>query len=239
MIKHHSDKRLVIGILILCIGLFLILNKLTIIPPEVKDYLFHWELILVGIGLISVISREGRSGPGYLFILVGGLLYARNFFDIFSFNFWQLFWPALLIFVGLLMILKRKHTHRPFNMGPEETVDEDVLDEVAIFGGNEKLISSQNFKGGKITAIFGGSNLNLSRAKLSPGKQFIDVIAVFGGMKMIVPEEWDIRIKVVPIFGGFSDKHRIKPDETIDTEGKPQLIIKGVVFFGGGEIKSY
>ena len=53
-----------------------------------------------------------------------------------------------------------------------------------------------------------------------------------------MPDDWDIKIKVQPIFGGFSDTHRIHPQNT-DDELKSELIIKGMVIFGGGEIKSY
>ena len=87
-------------------------------------------------------------------------------------------------------------------------------------------------------AIFGGSNFNMTRAKLAPGKNYIDVFVVFGGMKFVVPEDWNIKIEVVSIFGGMSDKHRTHiPEGMSHSEG--QLIIKGFVLFGGGEIKSF
>ena len=47
------------------------------------------------------------------------------------------------------------------------SLDEDYIDEVSIFGGTKKKISAQNFKGGKITTVFGGSEINFLDTQLS------------------------------------------------------------------------
>jgi hypothetical protein len=59
---------------------------------------------------------------------------------------------------------------------------------------------------------------------------------MFGGSTIVVPADWDIKIDVVAVFGGFSDK-RYKSKEIPGTSNK-RLYIKGLVVFGGGEIKS-
>ena len=62
------------------------------------------------------------------------------------------------------------------------------------------------------------------------------MICVFGGTSLTVPDDWNIHIKIVSIFGGFADKRRSK-SENIYSE--KEILIKGVCIFGGGEIKSY
>ena len=96
---------------------------------------------------------------------------------------------------------------------------------------------SDNFKGGRLTSIFGGSEINLTNCKLAEGKNVIDVFMVFGGNVLIVPPDWSIKIEVVSIFGGFSDKRHNFTDES-KKENK-ELYIKGMAIFGGGEIKNY
>jgi hypothetical protein len=61
---------------------------------------------------------------------------------------------------------------------------------------------------------------------------------MFGGTTILVPEGWDIKIKVVSILGGFSDKHKGKISDKENTNDN-KLVIKGLVIFGGGEIKSF
>jgi predicted membrane protein len=112
----------------------------------------------------------------------------------------------------------------------------DYIDDVSIFGGSNKSITSENFKGGNITAIFGGSKIDLRGCKLAEGKNYIDIITIFGGSTIIVPENWDVRMNVTPIFGGFSNKMDRNPEGTIDHDST--LIIKGVTFFGGGELRT-
>jgi hypothetical protein len=58
---------------------------------------------------------------------------------------------------------------------------------------------------------------------------------LFGGSNLIVPDDWKVKSEVVSILGGFSDKRLIVPNP--DTE--KTLLVKGVVIFGGLELKSY
>lgn len=104
---------------------------------------------------------------------------------------------------------------------------------MSIFGGGDLNNSSDNFKGGRITAIFGGSEINLMSAIPSAEGSVIDVFLLFGGSTLIVPNDWQVKSEVSAIFGGLSDKRL-----TSNIQDK-QLIIKGLVLFGGLEIKSY
>ena len=63
------------------------------------------------------------------------------------------------------------------------------------------------------------------------------MFCLFGGSKIIVPAGWRVKIEVTAIFGGYNDKRRSAPktDEVVERE----LVLRGVVIFGGGEIKSY
>lgn len=232
---NHTQKRFLIGVVILAVGVVLLLSNLNILDYELKRYILRWEMILVGIGTIMLLTHENK-GPGIVFLVVGGTLYIRDFFD-FDFNFWQIFWPGMLILAGIMILFRRKFEH-PHCEKKNGLSDEDVLDEVAVFGGGDRNIVSQNFKGGKILAVFGGSNFYMTKARLAPGRNYIDLLAVFGGLKMVVPEDWNIKIEVISVFGGFSDKHKIRvPGDNFVSDS--ELIIKGFVLFGGGEIKSY
>ena len=234
MEQNQTQKRFLIGFFILAAGMAILLSNLGILNFEIKKYILRWEMILIVLGFIFLLSHDSKI-PGVLLLLIGGALYLRDFFD-FHFNFWQLFWPAMLILVGLMIILHRKF--EPHHSEKKNLSDDDIIDEVAVFGGGDRTILSQNFQGGKILAIFGGSNFNLARARLAPGKNYIDVLAIFGGLKLIVPEDWNVKIDATSIFGGFSDKHRIQPHSS-DFKPESELVIKGFILFGGGEIRSF
>lgn len=241
--KHqNAPKRIGIGLVIIFIGAALLLRSFGIYDDFISEYIFRWEMLLIGFGLISFLSHEGR-GPGLVLVLVGGAFYLRNLNllpeQFHNVSFWQLLIAAIFILAGIMIIFRRKGSSSNCDWGGNRTEHtNDMIDEIAVFGGGDRTIVSDKFKGGKILAVFGGSNFNLTRSKLAPGKNYIDVLAVFGGLKLVVPEDWNVTISAVSIFGGFSDKHRVHTPDTA-TAGEPELIIKGFVIFGGGEIKSY
>ena len=122
-----------------------------------------------------------------------------------------------------------------FNGGDPSNKSTDFIDETAIFGGRNISVVTENFQGGKITSIFGGSNINLRYAKPVEGCT-IDVATIFGGTKIIVPEDWNVKIEVVSVFGGFEDKRGYS---VISRTGTGKIVvIKGTCIFGGGELNS-
>ena len=94
-------------------------------------------------------------------------------------------------------------------------------------------MTSPMMEGGRITSIFGGSEVDLTKAKALPGAT-IDVLTLFGGSEIRVPADWKIKIEVTAILGGFEDK---RTDLSHDDDA-PVVVIKGLTMFGGGEIKS-
>ena len=199
----------------------------------IRSYFFRWEMILIGLGLVFTINRGNRS-TGIIILFIGLAFYTRDIFHL-DFNFWQLFLPTLLILAGILIMFRNKidrfHARTPLSDG------ENQIDDTAIFGGGDRLMRSQHFKGGRITAVFGGSSFDLLKAKLEPGINVLDVFCLFGGTTLIIPEDWNVKMKVMSVFGGFSDKRHIMPETRTNEE--TQLVITGLAIFGGGEIKSY
>jgi len=64
----------------------------------------------------------------------------------------------------------------------------------------------------------------------------LNINNVFGGIKIIVPANWEIQTDVNTIFGGVEDK---RPYQSIVTNPDKILVIKGSVTFGGIEIQNY
>lgn len=87
-----------------------------------------------------------------------------------------------------------------------------------------------------MTNIFGGSTFDFTDARLAPGHNILDVVSVFGGFKLIIPPDWNVKLEVTAILGGVSDKRtRVKEIQGNDKV----LVIRGIAIFGGGEIKNF
>lgn len=95
---------------------------------------------------------------------------------------------------------------------------------------------SRDFKGGDVTAIFGGAVLNFMKADIN-GAAVIDISAVFGGCEIVVPANWKIQVDITTILGGVEDKRHT--DLITNGPAEKLLILKGACVFGGVEIRSY
>ena len=241
-----------IGIILLAVGGILLAKQFGIVFPR---WVTSWEMLLIVIGLL-IGAKSGFRDFGWLIVSGVGLFFITDDFfpDIKHF-----FWPVLIILVGLIIILRpasQKKTVIPqdadtdtdtdtertgliidttVNAGDKYTaMKEDVLDIASVFGGTKKLVLSKNFKGGEIVSVFGAADVNLSQADFtSPVK--IEIVAIFGGAKLVVPANWEIRSETVVIMGGIDDKR--EPVALVNPERV--LILEGTVMFGGIEISSY
>jgi len=230
MSTDSKNKRAWLGIVLLIVGLVYLLDNFNLIHDYIPYYFFSWEMLFIVIGFAMLITGK-RSG--FVFLIIGGFFLLP---DIIHIPRWYVrnWWPLILIIIGVYLLV-RKGRIGSFRRDSEAS-DNDSMDDVNIFGGGDRLISSQNFRGGKTTSIFGGSNINLQNAKLSADDNVIDIFTLFGGVDFIIPSDWTIKVDVFSIFGGFSDK-RGKVEATSDAPEKT-LHLKGFIMFGGGEIKS-
>ncbi|MBA7561021.1 hypothetical protein ES708_02655 [subsurface metagenome] len=226
----RSNKRAFLGLILVLVGVLLIVANFNLFPFGLRPLLFSWPALLILLGLFFLISREAKA-TGWILIFIGGFFMIPRVWEL-PWGWHELFWPALLVGLGAILIARGVSRRR-------EHIDEgtDYIDDMSIFGGGDRVISSQNFKGGKVTAIFGGSNYNMTSAQLAKGRNVVDIFFVFGGCKFIVPQEWEVRIEVSAIFGGFSDKRIIR--KNIPRDPSKELVIKGIAIFGGGDIVSY
>ena len=235
--KRSGRAHLLLGIVLMFLGLFLIADLADIVPWRMRDFLFTWQALLIFLGLVFL-SNKDNKGTGLILIAIGSFFLLPRFFDLP--NYWRsLFWPSMLILLGLVVIFgSRRHGGGStfFGGSRRRGSSEDYLDDVDVFGGGDRIINSQNFQGGKITHIFGGSKYDMTNARLAPGNNNLEIVWIFGGSKFIIPEGWNVKVEVTSIFGGFSDK-RVR--SIVVTDSDRTLVISGQIIFGGGEIVNY
>jgi len=88
-------------------------------------------------------------------------------------------------------------------------------------------------KDNSITTIFGSSEIDLRQAEMEPVTNF-NITTVFGGTKLIVPENLDIRLSAVfSLAGGAEVKRYIKKPATESTK---ILNVSASSAFGGLEV---
>lgn len=219
------SPRLVLGVGILAIGVLLALESFGLLDAEA--YLRFWPALLIAIG-VAKLSRAADTGSWFsslfLIVLGAGLLLDR--LDYLAFH---RFWPFLVILAGLALILRAL----PGGRRPRRSrVAGKTVSSFAFMSGVERGSGSQDFRGGDLTAIMGGCEVDLSQASISGGEAVLDTFAFWGGIEIRVPTDWDVTSEGFALMGAFEDSTR-------HPEGSSKrLLVRGLAIMGGVEIKN-
>jgi predicted membrane protein len=123
----------------------------------------------------------------------------------------------------------------PKDEADKEKLEKDTIDITTVFSSARRTVISKDFGGGEIISVFGGSEIDFMQADIN-GVAVVDVSIVFGGIKLILPANWEFRSNVTTIAAGIDDKRNTQggtPDPN------KVLIITGSVLFGGIEVRNY
>ena len=220
--------RIFSGLLIILIGVLFLLGNLGKLDIG-EVFSTYWPLILIFIGIWHLIAHDFRAGFGIILIMVGGFFMLVNL-DIIRGRVWLYFWPLLIIAAGLWIIFRPRI--KPIQVKVPEIKEKD-LDAFTIFSGIKRRFDSQEFRGGKATVLFGGIDLDFTQAALADNKATVELTAIFGGIEVFVPDDWEVIVDSSSIFGAVEDKRK----SVSQAETKATLLIRATAIFGGIEIK--
>jgi len=232
MTNTNPKQRIVLGGFILAIGLLALLDKLNIF--ESVQLLQFWPTIFIAVGVLKIVQSKSRSsifiGGG---LIIFGVAMTLKHLGIVDIN-WRDWWPVILIAIGGSIILKGRDANgvtNSFLLGDVDSDNNSTLDITVVMGGNKTINNSQDFKGGEVTAIMGGIELDLRGASIQ-SEAVLNMWATWGGILIKIPEDWTVVNRGVAIMGGIEDK-----SFSAATANK-RLIITGTAIMGGLEIKN-
>lgn len=105
---------------------------------------------------------------------------------------------------------------------------------IAVMGGAERKGAWAPAQNLYVTTIMGGALLDFRQAQLNPGVTNVFVLAIMGGVEVIVPPGLRVESNGIGIMGGFD--HAADREPAV-TETGPILRISGAAIMGGVEIK--
>lgn len=224
------SAQFVFGLGIIVIGVLFTLDNLDLIYA--RDYLRYWPIILVLVGAVQIAQPQGTPGRilGILLLSAGSLMLLDRF-DLIEFSIWDL-WPVFIIIFGFSLL--RGARGRSMSWGSKVDSDsDDFIRGMAILGGFSRKNSSREFRGGELTAVMGGCEVDLRNASIKDAEATIEIFAFWGGVVIRIPEDWSVVVKVTPIMGGVEDSSF--PPKGGTTK---RLNITGFAIMGGAEIKN-
>ena len=232
-LRGRGRGGVVTGGILMLIGLVFLLDHLGII--SIGNPWRFWPMLLVLTGVMNFMSQRRAWGALLMF---AGVVLQLNQLGITHFG-WAALWPMMLIAFGLFVMWGSfQWGSKPVASTSAAGDPRTTLNEAVVFGGLERRMTSQDFQGGDITAIFGGVELDLTEANMQANEATLAITAIFGGVEVRVPPTWQVAFRGAPIFGGVEDKTRTARVNDPANPNLKTLVITGAVIFGGLEIKN-
>jgi predicted membrane protein len=237
----HSDSHshVVFGIIVLLFGVIFLLENLGVFYS--RDIFHYWPIILIGVGIARIF--DWRNSPNILWgVLITGIgaIFLAHSLGYLPWNIWRFLWPLALIGAGAVMLMRGIDSRgrtivNPFDKDTS-TISDNMLKEEVIFGGINRKIHTQDFLGGKATAIFGGVEIDLRGAATTKDEIRIEANAIFGGVELMLPDAWEVVVRGTGIMGGFEDK--TYPAPAAGGVKRPRVFIQGSAILGGVTVRN-
>jgi predicted membrane protein len=225
---NRALGQVVVGLLVVAMGVLFLLDNLGYVG--FRHALSFWPIAFMVAGASMMVSQEERNGhvTGLALVAVGLLLLLRHM-GVIDIS-WNMVWPVLLIVVGGLILFRTMGGGRARGrLDRSGATPENTLDVTAILGGVERRVAAPDFRGGEVTSLLGGCDLDLRESSILK-EAVINVFTVCGGVSIKVPADWTVVLDGVPVAGGFTQKTVPAPDAS------KRLVITGYAFMGGVEV---
>lgn len=224
MMKKTSN--LLWGGVLIVVGVIFGLNSLEITNIDVF-FDGWWCLFIIVPCFIDLFKDEEKLGNIIGIVIGSALFLACQDFISFKMIF-KLVIPFIIVMFGVSLLVK-SFVCRENVKGIEEKKKKAPKEIYATFSGEKIGYAKEKFEGVDLNAIFGGIELDLREAIIKDAV-VINVMAVFGGVDIMVPSDVNVKVVSSSIFGGTSNKSK-------SSDGKVTIYINTTCIFGGVDIK--
>ncbi|WP_024288546.1 LiaI-LiaF-like domain-containing protein [Cellulomonas sp. KRMCY2] len=215
-------QQVVLGILIVAVGVAALLGALDIVDVSLGEILgTWWPMAIIVVGFTSLLGTP-RAWIGPVGVIAVGTFLMLSNLGLVEVDVWELLWPVAIILVGLSLITR---------FGSHGT-DEQMINSAVMWWGSERRTTSQDFRGGSLSAIMGGIDVDLRQADIVEHAE-VSVFVFWGGVEIKVPPTWRVQAGGLPVLGGWEDKTVVPADPNA-----PVLVVNITAIMGGVEVKN-
>jgi predicted membrane protein len=235
------------GVVLLALGGLFLLDNLNIVESR-SVWRSFWPLLLIAWGASRLIAGDvGRFFP-WLAVGAGTMLLANRLFG-FPLDFARVFWPVVLIALGLHILYRAWRRPAVVHAGGtgaasfapgDPAASSDVFADTsatfkdsAFLGSVERRNVSQTFRGGDASAFMGSVEIDLRDSRMGSTEALVNVSVMIGSVELRIPRDWTVESRVSATLGSFEDL------TTAPVDGSTKrFVVQGSVFMGGVEIRN-
>ncbi|WP_045856389.1 LiaF transmembrane domain-containing protein [Teredinibacter purpureus] len=259
--KKYNGKttpRMLVGIGIIALALLMFFDNIGF--TFFGLIISNWPIVLIIVGgsiLLNTKKVKNKKPTPAPFILIGlGVVFFLTQHQIFNISMGAIIGPLILLMVGFY-ILRPTHNFntywkKTFSDISNKTKDYELFDKiddihsdedsdtkidiVSVLSGGYFSTRSQNLTDSSVICVMGGGDIDIREADTKQERIELDVLAFMGGIELKIPPHWQVTVKVLPFLGGISNKTTCLADKL--NMPKKHLVISGVAFMGGIEIRN-
>ncbi len=219
------------GIVLVALGIVFGLNALDI--TDINIFFDGWWTLFIIVPCAIGLFTE-REKTGNLIGIIIGVVLLLACQDVLRFDLvGKLIVPVALVAIGATMVIK-------YFFGGKTKAEIKLVNEkngnvkeeyYSTFSGQNVSYAGKEFKGTTLSAVFGGIKCDLTGAVINDDV-VINASAVFGGVDIIVPKDYNVKIESNSIFGGVSEKRGF-----VSVANAPTVYINATCIFGGVDVK--
>jgi predicted membrane protein len=196
--RQHRHNHIFGGLIFIAAGGLLLAKRLG---ADIPDWLLSWPMFLIAIGLLISVKSNFRNSGGYIMILVGCAFLLSDIIP--NVDMRNFIWPGVLIIIGLTFILKpripmarHKRWKRWEDYKPENYKPENYTEPEFI---TPEVSDSSEFV--EINAVFGG----IKKIVLSKNFRGAEINTFMGGAEINLQQadiKQPVSLEVNNVFGG-------------------------------------
>jgi hypothetical protein len=164
---------------------------------------------------------RGHQLAGLIIILIGLSI-------LFNFPIFNFLFAFIILWIGVKILTGQGKSFGGMVTKTGGTISEDFVKRVLIFSGIKAKLKTDNFEGMDVVSIFGGGEIDASGVKTKKTSIDIDLVSIFGGLKLTLPKGWVVKSEGAGIIGGFNNNTNVSGKSTVTVHLKGAAIIGGV-----------
>ena len=223
------------GLILAIVGTLLLLTALGV---GGEAGLWRWfPSLFIVLGLWALIKNRFRRPTAPLIAIV--IATVVQFFLVFEGFDSGIVWAIVLIAIGIFFIVggarTRKKSREPstvFTENESSSLTDPTINSVNVWASNQRIVESDEFQGGEVTAVMGSIELDMRNAQISQSPARLEVAAVMGEVKLRVPSNWKVNIDTSNVMGATQDNR--PPNNAVGRQD--ELVVTGSAVMGNIEI---
>lgn len=216
-------RGLLAGVTIVLVGAVLLADSFGLIDARSGWDLWPIAVIVAGLAVWLQPDIADHTAGAVLVIAGGWLLF--NELGVWTYSFWRL-WPLILIALGAWM------RYRLWDM--QRLGERDRAGTFAFLSIVDERAHGRPVTGVELSAIAAGCTFEFERGNRDVDPIVADVFIIGGRIRLSVPEDWTVELRVLPLPGRVADA---RTQALVTGTNRPaDLVVRGTAILGAIEV---